>query len=487
SAGSTWSIVSLGDIPLPTPNVSDNDIDGCGLHGIEAGDWNGIAVDGNTIRDSGDTGVLLDSLYGATITDNLLLDNGHGIYLEGCDTTDVQHNDILHNQGLADSGVHFDANCTGTNTVNYNNIVANAGYGVCNEGSEEVDAENNWWGNTSGPDDDDGVIDGTGDAISTNVDADPWLGQQSYVSPHQQTATATGAGNATIQTDGGAIVDLQAVAEDSLPEDGKPDGVEFPYGFFSFKVIGLQPGQEVTVTLTLPGANVTAGSLYWKHGPTLGNLVDHWFSLPIGDDDGDEVITIDLTDGGDGDLDVTVNSEIVEPGGPGTSSPAPSPDGTSPISLPSWGGLPIGTPTPQPQDGGNSTTPAEFEVSGLQISPAEVQPNEAVDVSFDVSNVGGSDGSYEAVLYVGGEAEGSQQVSVAAGETKGAFFAVSKAEPGNYQVSVGGQSGWFTVVGAQTAGGGGLGTWAIVGIAIAAVVVLGAAAFLVVRRLRPAV
>ena len=488
------SSVTRGDVAIRANEITEGysgiDLDHSGV-GESVYDSAGVVlgkveIDGNTIRDSDYTGLYLHELYGATVTDNLLLDNGHGIYLEECDIIDIQHNDILRNQVLADSGVHFDADSGGNNTVNYNNIVANAGYGVCNEGGEEVNAENNWWGNTSGPDDDDGIINGTGDAISTNVDADPWLGQRSYVSPYQQTATATGAGNATIQTDGGAIVDFQAVAEDSLPEEGKPDGVEFPYGFFSFRVIGLEPGQEVTVTLTLPGGNVTAGSLYWKHGPTLADPVDHWFSLPIGDNDGDEVITIDLTDGGDGDLDVTVNSEIVEPGGPGTSPYAPSPE----FSMPSWGGVPTmgtPTPTPQPQDGGNSTTPAEFNVSSLQISPAEVQPNEAVDVSFDVSNVGGSDGSYEAVVYVEGEAEGSQQVSVAAGETKGAFFAVSKAEQGDYQVSVGGESGWFTVVGAQTAGGGGLGTWAIVGIAIAAVVVLGAAAFLVVRRLRPAV
>lgn len=488
------SSVTRGDVAIRANEITEGysgiDLDHSGV-GESVYDSAGVVlgnveIDGNTIRDSDYTGLYLHELYGATVTDNLLLDNGHGIYLEDCDTTDIQHNDILRNEGVADSGVHFDANCGGNNTVNYNNIVANAGYGVFNDaGNEEVNAENNWWGNTSGPDDDASVINGTGDAISTNVDADPWLGQQSYVSPYQQTATATGAGNATIQTDGGAIVDFQAVAEDSLPEEGKPDGVEFPYGFFSFTVIGLELGQEVTVTLTLPGGNVTAGSLYWKHGPTLANPLDHWFSLPIGDNDGDEVITIDLTDGGDGDLDVTEDGEIVEPGGPGTSPYTPSPG----FSMPSWGGVPIGTPTPtpQPQDGGNSTTPAEFNVSSLQISPAEVQPNEAVDVSFDVSNVGGSDGSYEAVLYVEEEAEGSQQVSVAAGETKGAFFAVSKAEPGDYQVSVGGQSGWFTVVGAQTAGGGGLGTWAIVGIAIAAVVVLGLAAFFVVRRLRPAV
>ena len=37
---------------------------------------------------------------------------------------------------------------------------------------EEVDATNNWWGHSSGPD---GVGPGTGDSVSTNVDYAPWL------------------------------------------------------------------------------------------------------------------------------------------------------------------------------------------------------------------------------------------------------------------------------------------------------------------------
>jgi Synergist-CTERM protein sorting domain-containing protein len=56
-----------------------------------------------------------------------------------------------------------------------NNIEGN-GFGFQNAGNGFViNAENNWWGDASGPthDDNDG---GTGDIVSSSVDYDPWLG-----------------------------------------------------------------------------------------------------------------------------------------------------------------------------------------------------------------------------------------------------------------------------------------------------------------------
>jgi len=53
--------------------------------------------------------------------------------------------------------------------------------------------------------------------------------------------------------------------------------------------------------------------------------VDHWYQIPIGDDDGDNVITITLTDNGVGDDILTgPDGQIVDQGGPGFPGPAPS-------------------------------------------------------------------------------------------------------------------------------------------------------------------
>jgi hypothetical protein len=131
--------------------------------------------------------------------------------------------------------------------------------------------------------------------------------------------TATGSGTATFLTDTGAIEDLIPIDESTLPSEGKPD-LEFPHGFFSFKVTGLSPGQAVSITITLP-SNMPVGTQYWK---CQGGS---WNRIPVSDDDGDNVIVITVTDGWIGDGDGTANGVIEDPGGLGIPLPVYIPVG----------------------------------------------------------------------------------------------------------------------------------------------------------------
>ena len=144
--------------------------------------------------------------------------------------------------------------------------------------------------------------------------------------------TATGTGTATFVTDVGIMQDLTAVDEATLPTAGKPS-LEFTHGFFSFKVTGLTPGQAVTITITLP-SNMPVGTQYWicQEGS--------WYQIPIGDDDGDNVITITKTDGGLGDADGIQNGVIEDPGGPGKPPPLPPVGGKA---------IPIDNPIVKPE------------------------------------------------------------------------------------------------------------------------------------------
>jgi len=130
--------------------------------------------------------------------------------------------------------------------------------------------------------------------------------------------TATGTGTASLSSDSGALESLAALAEGTLPAAGKPNLV-FPHGFFSFTITGLTPGQTVTVTITLPSA-VPVGTQYWKYHASEGG----WIQIPMGSDDGDNVITITLVDGGLGDDDGVADGTIVDQGGPGNPPPAPA-------------------------------------------------------------------------------------------------------------------------------------------------------------------
>jgi uncharacterized repeat protein (TIGR01451 family) len=133
--------------------------------------------------------------------------------------------------------------------------------------------------------------------------------------------TATGTGTADFRINSGRMEDLAAVAEGTLtcPEAGKPDLV-FTHGFFSFNITGLTPcaGETVVVTITLPSA-VPATTQYWKCHDGA------WLDVTslLGDNDGDNVLTLTLTDGGLGDDDGECNGVIVDDGGPGQQRPIP--------------------------------------------------------------------------------------------------------------------------------------------------------------------
>jgi hypothetical protein len=59
-------------------------------------------------------------------------------------------------------------------TLEQNCIVDNVDYGLRNETGAVVTAEDNWWGNASGPYHSTNPT-GSGNAVTDNVDFDPWL------------------------------------------------------------------------------------------------------------------------------------------------------------------------------------------------------------------------------------------------------------------------------------------------------------------------
>jgi len=125
----------------------------------------------------------------------------------------------------------------------------------------------------------------------------------------------TGTGTATFSTSAGGIAKLTALAPTAIPCAPRSD-IEFPQGLFSFNILGLDLGETVTVTITLP-SDMPAGIQYWKC--INGQWVD--CSSLLGDNDGDNVLTLTLTDGGLGDADGVTNGTIIDPGGPATPTP----------------------------------------------------------------------------------------------------------------------------------------------------------------------
>ncbi len=152
-----------------------------------------------------------------------------------------------------------------------------------------------------------------------NSDTMTRAGHVTVVQGCDETSSSAGTGTIEVCTSAGFLQNLAGVPESSVPEGGKP-ALIFSHGLLSFRVTGLSNGQSVTLTISLPSAAPTT-TQYWKYGPTPAAPGGEWYSIPMGSNDGDNVITITLRDGGLGDDDLTANGSIVDQGGPGTPRP----------------------------------------------------------------------------------------------------------------------------------------------------------------------
>jgi len=140
-------------------------------------------VEGNLIRDFADGGVGISAQFLNTEIKNNIVTG----YVKGAAVTfEKSHHDRPISENVTVKGNNLTGNRHGIYvwpdqtelrgiTVNFNNI-DNLLSGVQNEGGETLDATRNWWGNASGPLHLKLNRDGTGDAVSDNVDFEPWLG-----------------------------------------------------------------------------------------------------------------------------------------------------------------------------------------------------------------------------------------------------------------------------------------------------------------------
>ncbi len=94
--------------------------------------------------------------------------------------------------------------------------------------------------------------------------------------------------------------------------------------------------------------------------------------------------------------------------------------------------------------------PAEFEVNNLVIDPQVTEPNNPVQISVNVTNIGELSGSYTLELKVKNVISEAKTVQLAGGESTTAKFSVSRTEKGSYSVAIGNLTGEFSVQGAST-------------------------------------
>ncbi len=289
------------------------------------------------------------------------------------------------------------------------------------------------------------VLAADGTVLASFIDR-PVINTIQLLQSSQQVNTATGTGTAIFTANNGSITGLTATVATTC---GTLPGFIFPHGFFSFNIINITPGSMVTITINLP-LNMPLGTRYWKC--LNGQWVD--CSSLLGDNNGDNVLTLTITDGGLGDADGVANGTIVDPGGPAYALAAAEP------------AVPRGSSLPP-----NWLKPAEMSLKYLNVNPKEASANQPVTIITNVVNTGNEAGNYEVVLKINGQVEQTKTVGVGAQGTQPVKFTITKAQPGTYAVDIGGQTGSFTVLSTRSAGAFS-NSWLIVVLIICALIVV---------------
>ncbi len=263
---------------------------------------NGNKIEDNIVDFNGKRGLSLHYANSNEIVGNTLSSNGnYGIFMENSKNNQIYHNNLMNN------------------TINAADDKPER-----NLWNHTILPEGNYWSDYTGVDDGSGTGkhaiagDGIGDTEiphpAAGFDFYPFMHENLWESlweiTEKRIETATGTGIVTLSIDKGYFSSAAAVNESSLPQVGKPK-IIFPHGFFTFIIGGLKSGDNVTVTLELP-ADLAANSQYWKYSSQSGG----WDNISMADNDGDNLLTFILKDGGVGDADGRANGVISDPGGP---------------------------------------------------------------------------------------------------------------------------------------------------------------------------
>ena len=128
-----------------------------------------------------------------------------------------------------------------------------------------------------------------------------------------------GVENVLMHTSGGNLADVACLSDDdaSVPQSGRPARA-FPYGLNKFHITGLAAGDSVIVTLKYP-APIPTNAEYYK--VTDAGV---WRKIEFGSNDGDDTITLILTDGDPNTDDSGLDGTIVDPGGISTTESSSS-------------------------------------------------------------------------------------------------------------------------------------------------------------------
>jgi hypothetical protein len=221
-------------------------------------------------------------------------------------------------------------------------------------------------------------------------------------------------------------VDNVIVTGGSKNASGNFDYCTIKYTAATPTIISFSPtaGSSGTI-VTISGTNLLGATAV-----SFGGVAAASFTV-----DSDTQITAITANGTTGKITITTSS--------GTGASADNFNFDSRIGTTPRGSSMSGITAAPPQ--GPVSLPTVF-VKRASLSATKVAPGAPITVTADVVNTGAVNGSSSIKVYINGELENSQGVTVNSGASTPITFTISRNEPGTYSVYVGGtQAGSFTV------------------------------------------
>jgi hypothetical protein len=162
------------------------------------------------------------------------------------------------------------------------------------------------------------VLDTVNNVVGVNITRFCIFAPLVYIPTSVTIPTATGTGDVTITTSSGYFCSETNALPASPPD---PPALTFTHGFFNITICGLNDtiAENVTINFTFPSA-IPTDAEFWKYNASNGT----WYRYDFGDNDGDNVISITITDNGPGDHNPALGT-ISDPNGIGWLPPAVAP------------------------------------------------------------------------------------------------------------------------------------------------------------------